>query len=243
MLHTTALLRLCATHLHIQYPLELVFGRTPNVSHLRTFGWRVWIPIPEPQKKTIGTHRQKGIYVGYDSPSIICYLSILTGILLRDFLNSQNSHFDETSFPSLPNTKNASILDFFALQTFIHNRDLHTALSKQEVQKLVSLKALANKLPDGFSNTPRITRDPVPGAGLPSLQILPRKRKAEILHSDVQALEPTSLDEAKKSLEWPQWSIALQAEYNSFQRHQIFGLLVPNLRTKPMEHKLIFTEK
>ena len=140
MLHAFALLRLCPTLLHTQIPLELVSRRTPNVSHLRTFGCRVWVPIPEPQRKTIRTHHQEGVYVGYDSPRIIRYLSILIGTLLR--ARFQNSHFDENTFPSLPNTKNAQILDFFAPQTFIHNPNPCTALSEQEVRKLGSVKAL-----------------------------------------------------------------------------------------------------
>lgn len=48
VLHAAALLRLRPTLLHSQTPLELVSGQTPNVSHLRTFGCKVWAPIPEP---------------------------------------------------------------------------------------------------------------------------------------------------------------------------------------------------
>ena len=191
--------------------------------------------------KTIGTHCLEGIYIGYDSSSIIRYLSIPASILLR--ARFQNSHFDENIFPSLPNTKNTQILDFSISQTFTQNPDPRTTLTDQEVRKLVTLKALADRVPDGFSNVPRITRDPTLGAGLQSLCNLPRKRKAEALHSDLQASKPTSLDEAHKSPEWPQWTIVLQAEYDSLQKHQVFGPLVLNLPTKPMGHKPIFTKK
>ena len=213
----------------------------PNISHLRTFGCRVWVPMSEPKLKTIGTHRIEGIYVGFDSLSVIRYLSLPAGTLLR--ARFQNSHFDETIFSILPNTKDTGLLDFFAPQTFTQNPDPRIALTKQEVRKLVNLKALANRLPDGFADAPPITRDPVPGAGLPSLHNFPQKRKAEALHTDLQASEPTSLEEAQKSSVWPQWSLALQAEYNSLRKHQVFGLLVPNLLNKPMGHKLIFTKK
>ena len=143
----------------------------------------------------------------------------------------------------MPNTKNTGLLDFFAPQTFTQNPDPRTALTEQEVRKLVSLKALADRLPDGFSHAPCITKDSAPGAGLPSLRNLPKKRKAETLHIDLQASEPTLLEEAQKSPEWAQWSLALQAKYDSLQKHQVFGPLVLHLPTKPMGHKIIFTKK
>ena len=197
--------------------------------------------MSEPKLKTIGTHRIEGIYVGFDSPSVIRYLSLPAGTLLR--AQFQNSHFDETIFLVLPNNKDTGLLDFFAPQTFTQNLDPCTALTEQEVRKLVSLKALADRLPDGFADAPCITQDLAPGAGLPSLCNVPQKRKAEALHTDLQASEPTSLEEAQKSSDWPQWSLALQAEYNSLRKHQVFGSLVPNLPNKPMGHKLIFTKK
>ena len=71
VLYATALLRLRPTLLHTQTPLEIVSGKLPNVSHLQTFGCRVWVPVSEPKLKTIGTHRIESIYVGFDSPSVI----------------------------------------------------------------------------------------------------------------------------------------------------------------------------
>ena len=55
--------------------------------------------------------------------------------------------------------------------------------------------------------------------------------------------DPLTFEEAKASLDWPQWLEALQAEYASLRKHQIFGPLVISLATKPVGHKLIFTKK
>jgi len=52
-----------------------------------------------------------------------------------------------------------------------------------------------------------------------------------------------TLDEAKASFDWPQWSEALNAEYASLRKHNIFGPLVTTLTTKPVGYKLIFTKK
>ena len=61
VLHAATLFRLRPTLLHTQTPLELVSGKMPNVSYLRTFGCRVWVPVSEPQLKTIGIHHLEGI--------------------------------------------------------------------------------------------------------------------------------------------------------------------------------------
>jgi hypothetical protein len=66
------------------------------------------------------------------------------------------------------------------------NPDPRTALADSEVKKLLILKALAEKLPDGFSNSSRITRNPLPGSGQPALSILPAKRSSETSHTIVK---------------------------------------------------------
>ena len=62
-------------------PLELLSGQKPDVSDFRIFGCQVWVPTIESNIKTIGGHRLEGIYVGFDSPSIIRYLVSSTGIM------------------------------------------------------------------------------------------------------------------------------------------------------------------
>ena len=81
MLHTATLLRYRPTLLNEHSPLEIMTGRPPDVFHFRTFGYRVWVPIFEPERKTIGSHCQEGIYIGFDSPSVIRYVSPKTGTL------------------------------------------------------------------------------------------------------------------------------------------------------------------
>jgi len=52
---------------------------------------------------------RKGIYVGYESPSIICFLEPFAG----DFFTAQfvDYHFDETVFSPLGEDKNVNILE------------------------------------------------------------------------------------------------------------------------------------
>jgi hypothetical protein len=163
------------------------------------------------------------------------------------------------------------------------NPDSRTALADSEVKKLLTFKALAKKLPDGFNNSSRITRNPLPGAGQPAISILPAKRSLEIpqsivkqprlspeghhalpsepnlifsytsdeavsVQSFVSSLiplesDPLTLDGAKASFVWPQWLAALNAEYASLWKHNVFGPLVTNLTSKPVGFRLIFTKK
>ena len=155
----------------------------------------------------ISTHCEEGIYMGFDSPSIIRYLVPSTGALLR--ARFQNCVFEETVFPHVSCPKGIPDLNFYSLQTFTMNPDLHTTLLEMEVQKILQLQALTERLHDAFTDAPRLTRIPTPCS---SLILNSRKRKASALHSDAnlptkQNLEeqpkPLTLEEAQESPEWP----------------------------------------
>ena len=79
VLHAADLIQLCPTAYHATSPFQLVRGNTPNISHLRKFSCVVYVPISPPQRTSMGPHRKLGIYVGYQSPSIIKYLEPLIG--------------------------------------------------------------------------------------------------------------------------------------------------------------------
>ena len=52
----------------------MVLGYEPDISHLRTFGCAVQVPIAPPKRAKMGPQRRLGIYVGFNSPSIIRFL-------------------------------------------------------------------------------------------------------------------------------------------------------------------------
>jgi hypothetical protein len=74
VLHAADMIQLRPTAYHEYSPMQLVRGNPPNISHLRKFGCAVFVPISPPQRTVMGPHRKIGIYVGYQSPSIIKYL-------------------------------------------------------------------------------------------------------------------------------------------------------------------------
>ena len=261
VLHAAVLLRLRPTLLLTQSPLELASGRTPHIAHLRVFGCEVWIPVPEPKQKTITPHRQRAIYLGFDSPSVIRYKLIGSDDIYK--ARFQNCKFIETKFPSSKAKVDHSKLIFKSEETLTLNPDPRTALADAEVRKLIHLQALAEKIPDGFHSGPRIIRSPVPGSGNPAIQKPVKKRKpnppqkaSTSMHADLQwdnidvflsglsqDVDPTTLIQAQKSPDWPSWEKAIKTEYDSLRKRGVFGPLVNNLETKPIGHKMVFTRK
>ena len=84
-------------------PLQLALGSQPNVSHFHIFGCVVYVPIAPPQRSKLGPQRRLGIYVGFNSLSIIHYLELVTGDVFT--VRFANCHFDEKVFPPLGGDK------------------------------------------------------------------------------------------------------------------------------------------
>ena len=172
VLHAITLLKLRPTLLNDQTPTELQSGRTPDVSHIRVFGCQVWVPVAEPKSHTVGPHSEEGIYIRFDSPSIIRYLVPTTGILLK--ARFVNCRFIEHIFPQVSTPTSNQKLEFSAPETLTMNPDPPTSLGDAEITKLLHLKSLAEQVPDGFATGPRVIRNPLPG----TRNTLPQKRPA-----------------------------------------------------------------
>ena len=99
ILHAASLIRIRPSSYHEYSPLQLAFGHEPNISHIKVFGCAVYVPIAPPKRTKMGPQRRLGIYVGYDSPSIIKYLEPLTGDVFT--ARFADCHFNEANFPIL----------------------------------------------------------------------------------------------------------------------------------------------
>ena len=63
-----------------RYPLsQLLTGQEPDIPHHKTFGCAVYVLIAPPQRIKMGPQKEDGIYVGYDSPTMIKYLEPTMG--------------------------------------------------------------------------------------------------------------------------------------------------------------------
>ncbi|KAJ9535920.1 hypothetical protein OSB04_un000919 [Centaurea solstitialis] len=167
ILHAATLIRIRPTSYNASSPLKTVFGQEPNISHLRIFGCAVYVPIAPPQRTKMGPQRRLGIYVGYESASIIKYLETLTGDLFT--ARFADCHFDESEFPALGGgTKqldNQSKISWSELS--LSHLDPRTKECELEVQRIIHLQGLANQLPDTFTDPKRVTKSHVPAANAP----------------------------------------------------------------------------
>ena len=102
-MHASKLIKIRPTAYHQFSPSQLLIGSQPNISHLRKFGCAVHVPISPPLRTKMGPQRRLGIYVGFDSPSIIRYLEPLTSdVFTARFADCK---FDESNFPPLGGEK------------------------------------------------------------------------------------------------------------------------------------------
>ncbi|KAJ0694724.1 putative RNA-directed DNA polymerase [Helianthus annuus] len=175
ILHAAALIRLRPTADHECSPLQLVSGREPSLSHLRIFGCAVYVPILPPQRTTMGAQRRLGIYIGFNSPSIIKYLEPMTGDMFTALY--ADCHFDETMFIVLGGDKDKESLVTQEITwnvSSLSNLDPRSGQCEYEVQKIIHLQRIVNELPDAFTDTNRVTKSHVPGSNAPArIEVIP----------------------------------------------------------------------
>ena len=165
ILHAATLVRIRPTNYHEFSPLQLTFGQEPNISHLRVFGCAVYIQIAPPQHTKMGPQRRLGIYVGYESPSIIKYLEPMTGDLFK--ARFADCHFDESVYPTLGGEHKSLGKEIDWNSSSLSHLDPRTNQCEQEVQRIIYLQNIANQLPDAFTNLPRITKSHIPAVNAP----------------------------------------------------------------------------
>ena len=98
-MHATALIRIRPSACHLHSLLQLIHRHKPNISHLRVFGCAIYVPIAPPQSEKMNLQRILGIYVSYESPTILKYLEPLTDDLFT--AHFAYCQFKETHFPIL----------------------------------------------------------------------------------------------------------------------------------------------
>ena len=99
ILHASSLVWIRPTTYQKYSPLQFAFGQPQHISHFRIFDCVVYVPITPPQCTKMKPQRRLGIYVGFDSLSIIRYLKPLNDNIFK--ARFEDCYFDENIFPSL----------------------------------------------------------------------------------------------------------------------------------------------
>ena len=117
----------------------------------------------------MGPQRRLGIYVGYESPSIIKYLEPST----RDLFTARfaDCHFDENIYPTLGGETKQLVISWNELS--LSHYDPLTKQCEQEVQKIIHLQNLASLQPDAFTDPKRVTKSHIPAANAPIRIVVP----------------------------------------------------------------------
>jgi len=166
ILHAAALIRLRPSADHKHTPYQLVTGKEPNISHLRIFSCAVYVPIAPPQRTRMRPQRRLGIYVGYESPSIIRHLEPLTSdVFLARFADC---HFDETKFPTLGGENKPMENEITWHVSHLLHLDPYNKSWEENVKKIVHLQDLANQLPDSSTDLKKVTKSHVPAVNVPA---------------------------------------------------------------------------
>ena len=85
-----------------------------------------------------------GIYVGYESPSIIKYLEPLTGDLFT--ARFADCHFDEMIFPTLKGENKQLEKEIIWRELSLAHYDPRTKKSELEVQKIIHLQKFSKSI-------------------------------------------------------------------------------------------------
>ena len=143
------------------------------------------MPIAPPQRTKMGPQRRLGIYVGFDSPSIIRYLEPLTfDVFTARF---PDCHFDETNFPQLGERRKVHKVrhDPQWKVTHLSHLDPRTSQSENEVRRIVHLQQIVEQLPDVFINAAKVTKSYIPAANISGRVIV---HKEQLMKSATEEL-------------------------------------------------------
>ena len=184
ILHAAMLIRFRPVTNQAFSAYQMVTGYEPNISHLRSFGCAVYVPITPPLRIKMGPQRRLGIYVGYDSPTIIRYLEPTTGDLFT--ARFADCKFDETQFPSLGGDMNAHIPAsqrqelIWCAPSDKSLLDPPNSSREIEVRRILDLQKVAESMPDAFTDSAKVTRSHIPVANVPAKLDVPKRTESAV---------------------------------------------------------------
>lgn len=128
------------------------------------------VPVLGPKRAKLGPQRQKGIYIGYDSTSIIRYLERATADVFKArFLDCD---FYEDDFPQLSQTNQpgTTIADRVLAWTWANSltTDPRTKEADESVRRVLHLQQLLIRLPDAFNDAAGVTKSHIEAANAPA---------------------------------------------------------------------------
>lgn len=149
----------------------------------------------------MGPQRQKGIYIGFDSPSIIRYLEPTTSDIFR--ARYADCQFREDIFPTLsnlttqPNPQQPKELQWQTKNPFWH--DPRSSLANEEGKRILHLHQIMEKLPDAFNDAAQMTKSHIEAANTPARISMDELPATAVAPKAKRGRPPGSKDKTSKS--------------------------------------------
>ena len=151
---------------------------------MRFFGCAVYFPIAPTHRPKLGPQCRLGIYVGFQSASIINYIKPLTG----EFFTARfaDCHFDEIFFLPLGGDKPIpeEWREITWNESSLSHLDPRTKQFELEVQKIIHLQGLANQLPDAFIDLKKVKKSHIPATNIPVRIEIPTGKLQSIMTNE-----------------------------------------------------------
>jgi hypothetical protein len=119
-------------------PYEFWNKRKPNLSHLKIWGCRAFVRVPEPKKRKLGERGIECIFIGYAENSKAYRFMVIESnyaISVNTVIESRDAIFDENRFSSIPKPSN-EIPEFSSTHKDVeHHNDVVEIRKSKRVRK------------------------------------------------------------------------------------------------------------
>lgn len=251
VLHATYIRNRAYTKSQMKTPYELWYGERPNVSHLREFGTPVWVLLQgQNRPNKLQPKSSKRLFLGYDDGSkAIKYFNSET----RRIMTSRNFRFLTPPSESPPEPMAIILHDAQvegeregnALRSNGSNEGAIGEKRKRNVSDIGGEEGPPRKLRDKARINYRYLNDPFPDEEKTNEVVF---SSAEIMYNAFAERplandQPKTLQEAKRSPEWPEWEKAIKTELEQLKKMGTWELVTCPDGAVPIACKWVFTKK
>lgn len=218
-------------------PYEIFFGVKPNVEHLKIYGSRVYVRVPEVLRKSKWDDKaQLGILVGYNENSYRVLLN-------NRIINARHVQVIEenTQLICLEKVDNQNNKDLESDSTLdVSNEEVKNEYESDENfvdvdETYSSSNVNNNRENDVLVESQKRKRIPVSRYGNPVTHF--------IYVNHIDANVPNSFEEAMNSNDSKQWQIAMDSEINSLNKNNTWQIVEKPKDKKVIDVKWVFKKK
>lgn len=257
VVYASTLRNLSPAHGISKTPWEMLTGQKPNLSFLRVFGSLAFVHVPDVNRNKLDPKCVKGVVLGS-----------MPGNMYRVWINGsvkvvRDIKIDESvqGWTSLGNEPDSTSDDCFVIpsQQYDSEDSVDSEDSEEDNdrywQSVVSRHHLQQPVGDptpGEQDGPALAPEPVPEVPLRRSTRVTRPPSnwwgsavGNSVETAVQVTwkDPSTVEEAMQSDQWPQWQQAMQCEYDALVSNGTWELVKTPPGVRPLPAKWVFKTK